>query len=422
MRFSGILFTAWVLSIPFYHFSLIGSLSLDNIIAPILFVYLILQISMQAQSLTKEQIRNLMITLVTVLVYLVSHTINLLTTESLVWSSIVTVAKSMLFFLLPILFIRSEKDLRYASYLIILVMFLGSASALMSALGVVKFEFARQAESRINLDVLPKSVGLFTSFGDMALLISISIMLAINGMKTKVFFSKSAFLVVLTFSVMGMISMQSRNMAFTILLSVVAYYVIGWWRKTHTLKTKLYSSLVAGIVFSVFVLLFFGGPLLEWVEGLGGTNEAKATVEDRLEQYMFAWSLVENRILLGADSNLYEKYELVISFIHNMWLKELVRSGLFGIIAILWIYIRALDRQIDIYNNNQLSISRCYVGLLIGLLVVTQFYPADTQVFWLLLGIATAMPTVIKESTKEITRVSPVQKSRILSFRKTQLP
>jgi O-antigen ligase len=421
MSFSGMLFAAWVLSIPFYHFSLVGSLSLDNIIAPILFVYLVLQISMQSQSLTKKQIRNLMFTLVTVLVYLISHTINLLTTESLVWSSIVTVAKSMLFFLLPVLFVRTEKDMRYAGNLIVLVMFFGSASALMSALGIVNFEFARQAESRINLDVLPKSVGLFTSFGDMALLISISIMLAIYGMKTKVFFPKGSFLVVLTFSVMGMISMQSRNMAFTILVSVAAYYVIGRWRKKHALKMKLYSSLVAGIIFAVFVLLVFGGPLLEWVEGLGGTNEAKATVEDRLQQYMFAWSLVENRILFGADSNLYEKYELIISFIHNMWLKELVRTGLFGIIAILWIYLRALNRQVDIYNNNQLSVSRCYIGMLIGLLVVTQFYPADTQIFWLLLGLATAMPTNARQPAEEVVKASPVQKNRILSFRKTHL-
>ena len=115
--------------------------------------------------------------------YLLVHVINLILTQQAVWTSAYEIAKNMLYFVLPILFITTESDMKRGSMAMIALMAMGSITALMSSLDLVTFDFARQAESRVELAYLPKSVGLFTAYGDMALLISLALLLAV-GIRT----------------------------------------------------------------------------------------------------------------------------------------------------------------------------------------------------------------------------------------------
>src|SRR4030066_425414 len=158
MNLTRLLACLWLLAQPFHLFSVTGSFSVDNIIAPLLFIFLVARLFSASLHLSGVQTRNLIWTMVAIFLYLVSHTISLVGTQYLVWSSMYGIAKSMLYFLLPVLFIQDERDLRRASDLMIVVMFVGCVTALMSALGLVSFEFAREAESRINVAYLPKSV------------------------------------------------------------------------------------------------------------------------------------------------------------------------------------------------------------------------------------------------------------------------
>jgi O-antigen ligase len=419
MSITGFLSSIWLLSLPFHEFALIGTLSVDNILAPILLVFIVLSIVTQARRMPGEQTANLMWVAAAMLAYFLSHTVNLLLTEHVIWSSMYSVAKSMLYFLLPVLFIRNERDLQRSSDMMIIVTVVGCVTALMSALGLVSFEFARQAESRIDLAYIPKSVGLFSAYGDMAMLISLSLLLVIAGRKKSVLFGKGSLLkilIVLVIALIGIVSMQSRNVVFTLITSLIAFYVIGRWRKGRKWKFKLYASLAAGVVGVAITIVLFSGPLISWVEGLGGTSEAKATVEARLESYAFAWSMVSDRILLGADPQTVEQNALFISFIHNMWLKELVQSGVVGIIAVLFIFIRSLRRQVERLAADRDSNARAYLALLAGMLVATQFFPGNTPVFWVLIGIASAMPSRVLEKRIEESAVhKPAQVRNVLA-------
>ena len=403
MNLIALLSFAWLLSLPFYHFSLAGTLSLDNLIAPILFLYVAVSMVVGAHSPSRTQSVNIGLAVILILVYLMTHAVSLVGTQQAVWSSIYGIAKNMLYFLLPVMFIRTESDLKRAGVAMMGVMIAGSASALMSALGIVSFEFARQAESRLQLEYIPKSVGLFTAYGDMALLVALALLLAL-GWRTHALGSRRARLLVVIVitgsALVAVVAMQSRNIVFTITVAFFAYYVIGHWRRRSAgWVFKMYASLVFVIGVMVSVVALFSGPLIGWVESLGGTSEAAATVHARLEQYQYGLSLVERNLLFGADAATHERNALLISFIHNLWLKELVQSGLVGVLAMLLFYFRALGNQVSRLKADPSSTARVYIAALIGSLIATQFYPGDTPVFWVIMGLATALP--LRESRKE---------------------
>ena len=426
MNLAVILSSVWILSLPFYHFSLIGSLSLDNILSPLLFMFIVLRMLVGAHSLSRQQLTNIAIASGTTLLYLTVHSINLLSTQQAVWASVYVVAKNMLYFILPVLFVSAERDLKRSSFLMIVVMIMGSLSALVSALGLLTFDFARQAESRLELAYLPKSVGLFTAYGDMALLISLALLLALGARTYNFWFVRTrllAVLVVVVSALIGVLSMQSRNLVFTIAVAFIVYLIIGRWRKRGVRwARKLYLSLAMSILTAVVVVVLFSGPLIDWVEGVGGTSEAAATVHARLEQYQYGWSLVENSILLGASPSVREKNEVLITFIHNMWLKELVQGGLLGILAIFVFYYRAMRNQVARFSADRASIARAYIAVLIGSLIATQFYPGDTPIFWVLMGLATALPLaeIAEKQPVETARTGPAGiRSPILARRRT---
>lgn len=396
MNLITLLSAVWILSLPFYHFSLVGSLSLDNIVGPVLFVLTVGRIFISGNLLSRRQIANIALTCALVLIYLLTHALNLIGTQEAVWTSVYGIAKNMLYFLLPILLVVHERDLERLSAAMMLVMIIGSVSALFSALGLISFEFTRQAESRLQLEYIPKSVGLFTAYGDMALLIALALLLALSAQMHVLRRPGIRWLVGLVIFIMALISfasMQSRNMVFTVFVALMVYFFVGRWRKRGgAWKVRFYAVLLSGIVAVVSAVVLFSGPLIHWVENIGGTSEAADTVQARLEQYRFGWDLVSNRILIGADPVVYEQNELAISFIHNMWLKQLVQSGLVGILTILLIYHRALWAQLNRLQADASSVARVYIAVLIGSLIASQFYPGDTPVFWVIMGLATALP------------------------------
>ena len=215
--------------------------------------------------------------------------------------------------------------------------------------------------------------------------------------------------------------MQSRNVVFTIAVASLAYYMIGRWRKSGKgWAVKLYLYLIIGISATVIAVVLFSGPMIDWVEGLGGTSEAAATVHARLEQYQFGWSLVKNRILLGTDPETYEKNELRIIFIHNMWLRELVQSGLMGVFAMLVFYYQSMKNQVARLSADRASIARVYIAVLISSLVATQFYPGDTPIFWVIMGLATALPQPQLRGNQPVELASPVSTrgSRVILARR----
>lgn len=386
----------WLLSLSFYKFSLVGSLSLDNLLAPILFFLLVFGIFTRSVKLTAAQSRNLFWTGVTATVYLLAHSLNLLTTQSAVWVSIITVAKGMLYFFLPVMFINSEQQLKRANNAIIVVMLIGCGTALLQSLGLIHLSFARSAGSRFDLSGFEKSTGFLGSYGDVGMLTSLALLLVIGGRRGRVFFGRGSWikiLIVVAAALAGILAQQSRNLIFTVMVSIGAFVYLGHIRKRRNWRGVFYATLIGGVAVSSIIIVLYADTLIAWVQSIGGTKEAAATVAARLSQYKFGWSLVHDRLLTGADPAKIQSDQTLVTFIHNMWLKELVEGGLPAVAATMWFYIRAIRNQVSrYYDTSKRFEARAYLALLVGLLLATQFYPASTYIYWVLLGIATARP------------------------------
>lgn len=394
----NLIFCVWIVSLAFYQISFLGSLSIDNIMAPVLFVVWVIYFLSRGQSIPTYQLINIFKSFTVATVYFLSHLISLMTTEGAVWSSAYIIATKMLYFLLPILFINTFKVLKNTNDAFIVVMFIASVSALFSALGIIELEFARQAGSRLGENYLKKSVGVIDAYGDVGLIMAFSLLLVIAGLKEKVMFGKGSYfkvLIVMVLIIIGLVSMQSRNMFLTIMSALGWYWIIGHWASSSKRwYIKLYITLFTVISSTFLIVSVFYTPLLEFVQGIGGTKEAAGTVSDRLSQYSFMWELVKDRIFFGATPQDHEKYAHEIALIHNMWLKELVQGGVLSVLAFSIVWLRALTIQVKNFQRGFMeSESKIYICVLLAMLVATQFYPAGTFIFWAMLGVFTAIPT-----------------------------
>jgi len=406
-------FFLWLIILPFYQFSLVGSLSIDNMIAPLLFAVWVIGYFAGVQKLSSSQIQNIFQSIVLATLYFISHTISLLTTQGAVWTTAYVTATNMLYFILPILYITSIKSLKSSNDAIIVVMFIASVTALLAALGLIEFDFFRQADSRLGEDYLKKSIGIIGSYGDVGILMSLSLLFVVAGKSKEVFFGKGSYIkiiVVITLIMIGLASMQSRNMILTIFTALIWYWIIGRWAKKSKLwYKKLYAMIFVSIFMSIMFVTLFYSPLLEFIQSVGGTKEAAGTVDDRLAQYSFMWDLVKNQIFIGVSANVYEVYEHEISLIHNMWLKELVQGGLISVIAMFILWWHALTVQVKNYQTgHESNTARVYISVLLGVLIATQFYPAGSLIFWVIIGMCSSvpfeknkhMPDVISTKTK----------------------
>ncbi len=400
------LFFIWVLSMPFYQFSVVGSFSVDNILAPVLLFAWFAQMTIGGGGVSAFQATNIVKSIVVAVFYFVAHIIGLIGTQEAIWHSAYLAATNMLYFILPILFIRSLSDLKKFKDAIIVVAIIASISGLLSALGIIELEFARQAESRIGVESLQKSIGVFSSYGDVGILLSLALLAVIAKHKEKgssllySYLRISAFIVI---CLIAIISMQSRNVVLTIMAALFAYWMIGYlMRISKNWNYILYAVISLVAVFSVIIIILFSAPLLEFVQGIGGTKEAIGTVASRLEQYNVMWNLVKDRAWIGVDPHVYEKHINEINLTHNIWLKELVQGGVITVLAMLIIFWRTLMVQVVNYRRGSESKDvRIFLSCVIGILVATQFYPGGTLVFWCILGACSTMPLLVDKKLLE---------------------
>lgn len=415
----------WVLSLPFFHFSLVGSLSVDNLLAPILLASIILRGITDSQSLTTRQVDNIVKVFLLMVLYFFTHTIGLVFTQTAVWATAYGVATSMLYFIIPVLYVRTRADVHRCTNALIVGFFVASLSALLAAIGLFEFEFSRQAESRIGVDALQKSIGVISSYGDVGIMLSLSVILAVSLRNERVLFSKGSYfkiLIVVSFALIAIASMQSRNMILTLFTALFCYWQIGRWikaNKTNWAK-KLYFSIFFMVTITAAIVVLFSEPLIEFIGGVGGTREASGTVNDRLSQYSYMLALLNDNFLFGVDPATYEQYAHEISLIHNLWLKEMVQGGILAIVAMLAIWTRALITQVNNYRRGaMLGESRAFIAILLSILVATQFYPGGTLIFWVILGVCSVVPAGEIKNNKGQHEATPVSRmnNRILHKR-----
>lgn len=381
-------FVLWVLSLPFYQYSLVATYSIDNLLAPFLLLGAMFLPHLQDRGVASRRLQVLLGMFGLFFMYGVSCLIASIGDWEHMWHVSWIVIRSMIYFMVPALFIRDLRSFRMMKSLLIVITLIGAMSAFMAAMGLIHFEVERYAESRLGLSWLPKSIGLFGNYGDMAMLYVFTCVVLISHKRNELMFGMGTRLgkwLIWIGLLLGLAGMQSRNIFFATIIGMGVYWV---HRKLQTSKSNVRIALVVLILAGTIVLtgmaLTFGHVFVEEVSSMGG-KAAQVTVEDRLMSYGQAWKLYVNEPFFGISAETYRVWGKLTEFVHNMWLNLLLKGGplaLASVAGIIWMAYKAGSGQ---WGRHPAS-SGLVVSTAVSIFISSQFYPGLTEVMWLLLG------------------------------------
>jgi len=318
------------------------------------------------------------------------------------------------YFLIPFLFIDRISRVDTVARLVSINAVVACLSAFLAATGYIELPYERFAESRIGFQSIQKSVGLITSYGDVAQIAVFFLFIGrflpeklLSIMNKRLVYISSLIIILL-----GLIGNQSRSF----LLSVIAAYLVSWYiiyRRKRAGRTLL-IDIMAGvtILISFAAIVLFGDSIIAILAGLGG-REAMGTASARLLQYEAALRVIAEHPILGITAEAYHLHPDFAHGIHDLWLGQFARGGVVSILlltSIFWILFR---RCLKLFGNSStLVYGKVLIGYLIAVVVSTLFYPADTVLFWSLLGVASGMIYTLRrppESYKHTFRSVPIK-------------
>ncbi|MEZ5541457.1 MAG: O-antigen ligase family protein [Pseudomonadota bacterium] len=384
-----LLFSIWVLSLPFHRFSIVATYSIDNLLAPFLFLAAVFLPRLRDRVVAIHRIRALLFVVVVYLMHGVSQIIPVLGVPDVFWHEAWAVLRNGFYFLVPALYIRDLWSFRVMKRLLVVITVLGAVSVFLVAIGVVHLEVERFAESRIGVDWLPKSVGLFSNYGDLSILYGFVAVLLVSHNRGELGFGlgtpigKVALWSVL---LLGLVGAQSRNMLFGTLLAIGVYWV---WRRLQDIRGPQRVAFI-GVFLAVIIALpgmvaVFGGALVEGVSTLGGAK-AEHTATGRLESYAQAISLIA-RYPFGVSYQEYAVWGGLIYHVHNMWLKLLLNGGIismFAVLALFWTAYRGGSRPA---RPPLLPVEPALVvASTAAVFIAVEFYPGLSDMMWVMLG------------------------------------
>ncbi|MFT6043761.1 MAG: hypothetical protein ACI8TV_001181 [Porticoccaceae bacterium] len=393
VRLGGIfyLYVIWLLSLPFYRFSVVGTYSLDNLLAPLLCFTAIAVPSIPSAGLTAHRRKTILIALAIYSVYALAITFKFINNPDIFLAKAWNMLRDSFYFLVPMLYIRDQKSYRITKSVLMIMASLAGISALLAALGIVEFEVERFAESRIGVDWLPKSIGLYSAYGDVAILFSFTVLMLVSHNKQQIRFwlgSLPAKLSIITCLLAGFAGAQSRNMLLSVLVSYLVFRVFKKIEKAPRSRRNVLIMLYGlGGTMAASLLLFLGSFISQMISGLGG-EKAQHTADQRVESYDKAIELVWDSAFMGVDSVAYTRWGEMIEHLHNMWLSLLTLGGAFALFAVAGLMFYAAKGALGARAQSANPIDKSIIlGVLAAMFIATQFYPGLTDTFWLMLGV-----------------------------------
>ena len=391
------LFYFWLLSLPFYRFSIIKTFSVDNLLAPVLMMLWLFTSPVNDSAMRRARIKE--ISYITILfgTFAFGQLLTIINTNELIWSKLYQLTKLSFYFFIPALYIKDLVSFKKANSVLIVLALAGCISALLVSLGLLHLPVERFSPSRIGIEDLPKAIGLFGAYGDMALLISYTFLLTISSPKKDYLFgygSKKVKAFVIFIIFLGILGLQSRNIVLTLMTAIFFYNLI---KATSKMSAK-FRTMALGLSFflttiALAVLLFFADDFINLLSQWGG-KQAESTAMGRLEQYQIALKLISESPVIGVKAVIYEMHTSFIDSVHNLWLKVGLQGGLISLIPLILLLINAFKKALK--NLAMDSPPEKYVisVFIICMFVSTQFNPSGTIVFWVMLSVATSLSWV----------------------------
>lgn len=399
-RFVFYVFAIWFLILPFTVISSIylGMTALDKLMAPVLVVLWFMLLMIGNYRFDQKKLAIILVAFAFFFLRNISKIGDSALYASLLWEDAIRFG----YFCLPILYIDNLAKVRTACKLVSINAVVGCVSAFLVALGLLTLPYERFSQSRIGLDI-QKSIGLFSAYGDLAQFSAYFLLLAIFvpaslrfGNKNKA--GKLLGILALVIVIMGLIGNQSRSFFLSVIAAIFMALVFRSRSKKNANKMLFNLLFIAAGMSALAIVAISFTHITGLLAGMGG-SQAEKTAMGRLEQYQYAFGLIKEYPIFGVDAAYFATYGEYVHGIHDMWLGQLTRGGFAsGIVlaGLLFMIFRASLKLLDNPQAKQHGIAA--IGYMVAVLVSTLFYPADTALFWTLLGMNAAIVTTLRMS------------------------
>ena len=421
-RFIYLMYVLWFLLLPL---TVISStylgMAIDKKMAPLLILSWAALYLMGKANLDQRKISLLLIAFSFFFIRNLSFINNSTVLIEMLWEDVIRFG----YFAIPILFLNNNQKVKTATKMISFNAMIGCVTAFLVAFGMLTLPYERFSQSRIGFEDIQKSIGLFSSYGDLAQHAAFFMVVALV-IPSNFFTSKKNLvrLIVVTIVIMGLIGTQSRSYLLSLIAAPIMCAIFYYRSQKTTNKTLNSILLTFAAIIIVVVIAYMFRNIVSVLSNMGG-SQASATAEGRLGQYQLAFSLIKEFPILGVDSEFYLKNGYIGHFVHNMWLGQLVRGGFVSAIVLLILLLTIFKRTVTLLSDNTTQpYALISLGYMAALFISTLFYPADSMLFWALLGMNAAIVYTIKPEfnnnnggneenhSKEITKQTSILKYR----------
>lgn len=394
------IFVFWLLVLPFSRYD-VGPYSIDNYLAPLLCLAAIFLPRMRDRSVSVARIKIIFLVIGLYAIYRLSWIISYINEPDLFWKYAWHSLRSGFYFTVPLLYIRDLRNFRTAKSALVIVTMVAAVSVFMAAVGIVQLEVERFDTSRLGDAWIPKSIGLFSSYGDVAMLYGFTAVILMSHGKGELWLglgTRFGKLVVWGVLLLGLAGSQSRNMLLTTVIAVSVYWLHRIMQSGKGNKQLMVGGIVAASsLVGVGMLVVFANDIAEAISSLGGA-EAYQTAETRLISFTHGLALILKEPVIGVSLDTYRQWGALVDGIHNMWLNILLKGGLFGfaaMVGLLWIAYRNGKPFASgpVYTSEPALI----VSSVAAILTATQFYPGQGDVLWVMLSILISFSWVRRE-------------------------
>ena len=383
--FEGLALSVWILSFPLKDYYIFSNFSIDNLLVPILAGYGIFAGIVRGDGIFR--LRNVSAIFILLFGAMLDHRViqGGIEINQALWS----LFRDFSYFLLPVILIKNIPSYRLAFSSIMIVAGVGAVSALLVSLGILNLEYVRFEESRIGIAALPKATGIFTNFGDLAMLSSISIacLISYKRRELKLFCStKLGKTIIIICLLCGVVGTQSRNVIISSGLAILFFYFMKYIASIPAkARTQLFLSLGLSFLLIGSLAIVFIGDITSALSNIGG-GRASNTAEARLESYEKAERYISSSILTGmeyksaADSSFAKN-------MHNLWIGLLLRGGFLNIFAMIFLIAYLYSGVFRILKYDKNNKEAIIIGtFLSSMMVSTMFFPGGSLIFWFLMG------------------------------------
>lgn len=406
-NFANAFFMGWVLSLPFYNFSVVGTLSVDNLLAPIAIAMAPFAARGRGQESGVKRGGKVLLIVLLMGFYVLAQVISSVNSKTLIFSRLWFFAKIFGYFVLPVLYVKDIQSFRKIGLALVINSLLGCISVVLVSLGFLELEGARTEASRFGYDWLPKSVGFFTNYGDLAVLVSFSALFVIATRRrdlVSAVTSKGFKAFVLAILIVGMVAAQSRNVVLSLGVGLCSYLLFSWMVSAKTTGRRLLFFATVVPAFAVFLAVggIYLSEIIGFIKGAGG-RIALANAEARMESYRLGLALFWESPILGLGAESYRQYEGFVDQLHNMWLGVALRGGIISLFALSFAFFTGFAGAMRRFDEVEIGKEARMVGAAIcSMFTSSLFYPGQSSyLFWFMFGFMLTLITMSESQHKK---------------------